>query len=333
MPASARRLGKSGIAVSPLGLGCWPIGGPWTLDGRPVGRGPVDSQEAQRAIRLALDLGITFFDTAASYGAGQSERLLGRALSGRRQDVVIATKFGVRIDEAARTASRRADAVLENVRQDCEDSLRRMGTDWIDLFQLHIGDYPPEAVPALLHVLEELVAEGKIRAYGWSTDEAERPPAMGEGEHFVAIQHELNVLTDSPEMLWVCEDLDLASIDKYPLLMGILAGRFGPDQSFPADDIRNTVLPRDGVIRRQRFAQLEAVHQILTEGGRTLAQGALGWIWARNARTIPIPGFRTAAQVEENAGAIAFGPLGEEQMSRIETALDRRHATGDRTHT
>lgn len=293
------------------------------MDGRQVGRGEVDEKEAMLAIRTALDLGVSFFDTAASYGTGQSERILGRALAGRRADVVIATKFGDRIDEARRTASRTIEAVLENVRQDCEDSLRRLGTHWIDLFQLHIGDYPVEGAAALVHALEELVGEGKIRAYGWSTDDVHRPGAFAEGEHCTAVLHQLNVLTDAPEMLALCAAHDLASIDKYPLMMGILAGRFGIDGVFPADDIRERAIPQDSDERKRRFAQLDAVRQILTESGRTLPQGALGWIWARSHRTIPIPGFRTSAQVVENAGALEFGPLSQDQMRRIDVTLRR----------
>ncbi len=294
------------------------------MNGRPVGRGHVDQSEAERAIHTALDLGVSFFDTAASYGAGQSERILGRALAGRRKGVVVATKFGVRINEADRTASRIIEAVLGNVRQDCESSLRRLRTDWIDLFQLHVGDYPVEAVPELVRILEDLVYDGKIRAYGWSTDEVSRPAALAAGEHCTAVQHELNVLTDAPGMLAVCEVHDLASIDKYPLLMGILAGRFDIDRSFPADDIRRESIPLKSEKREQWFAQLGAVREILTEGGRTLAQGALGWIWARSDRTVPIPGFRTSAQVEENAEAMALGPLSQDQLRRIDAALTRK---------
>jgi aryl-alcohol dehydrogenase-like predicted oxidoreductase len=293
------------------------------MDGRPAGRGPVDEDEAERAIHTALDLGICFFDTAASYGAGQSERILGRSLAGRRDKVVIATKFGVRVDEHNRAASRVISAVLGNVRQDCEDSLRRLDTDWIDLFQLHVGDYPVEAVFELIQVLERLVVEGKIRAYGWSTDEAQRPSALAEGEHCTSVQHELNVLTDAPEMLAVCEMHDLASLDKHPLGMGVLAGRFGIDHAFPVDDIRRDAIPRGGVKRRRSFADLGKVKDILTEGDRTLAQGALAWIWARSPRAIPVPGFRIVEQVEENIAAIAQGPLTEDQMRRIDAALHR----------
>jgi aryl-alcohol dehydrogenase-like predicted oxidoreductase len=330
MGSTTRRLGRSEIKVSALGLGCWPIGGPWTMDGRPVGRGRVDIDEAARAIRTALDLGVTFFDTAGSYGAGQSERILGRALAGHRRQVVIATKFGVRVNEADQSASRITEAVLENVHQDCEDSLRRLGTDWIDLFQLHVGDYPVDRVPSLVQTLEELVKAGKIRAYGWSTDDVHRPQALTVGEHCTAVLHELNVLTDAPDMLALCEALDQASIDKYPFLMGVLAGRFDKASTFPDQDIRHRSIPPDSDKRKRWFAQLGAVREILIEDGRTLAQGALAWIWARSDRTLPIPGFRTSAQVAENAGAIALGPLTADQMLRIDLALHREPVLGGR---
>jgi aryl-alcohol dehydrogenase-like predicted oxidoreductase len=326
-----RRLGRSNIEVSPLGLGCWPIGEPWTMDGRPVGRGRVDVEEAVRAIKTAVDLGVTFFDTAGSYGAGQSERILGQAVSGRRQSVVIATKFGVRVNEAERSASRISGAVLNNVRRDCEDSLRRLGTEWIDLFQLHVGDFPVDQVALLTQALEDLFREGKIRAYGWSTDDVHRPSALAVGEHCSAVQHELNVLTDAPAMLAICESHDLASIDKYPLLMGTLAGRFDKDTPFPEQDIRHRSIPPNSERRKRWFAQLEAVREILIEDGRTLAQGALGWIWARSDRTVPIPGFRTLEQVVENIGAMNFGPLRADQILRIDLALHRDPVLGGAT--
>jgi aryl-alcohol dehydrogenase-like predicted oxidoreductase len=127
-----RTLGRSNIEVSALGLGCWAIGGPWSWsDGRAMGWGQVDDAESARAIHKALDLGVSFFDTAANYGAGHSERILGQALAGRRDRVVIATKFGHVVDEETRVVHD-DDVLLENIRQDCENSLRRLGTDYID---------------------------------------------------------------------------------------------------------------------------------------------------------------------------------------------------------
>src|SRR6266545_7512649 len=156
---------RTGVQVSALGLGCWAIGGPFTFNGQPAGWGEVDDDESVRAIRHALELGITLFDTADVYGCGHSERVLGRALAGRRDEVVISTKFGLRFDEATRTGAG-ADVSPEYVRRACEASLRRLGTDRIDLYQLHGGADDRAGAAGVVEVLEALVAEGKVRFYG-----------------------------------------------------------------------------------------------------------------------------------------------------------------------
>ncbi len=165
-----RQLGRSGIQVSAMGLGCWAIGGPFWRDGQSHGWGQVDDDESIRAIHRALDLGVTFFDTADVYGCGHSERLLRRALAGRRDQVVIATKFGRVFDEQTRHILA-DDASPAYIRQACEASLRRLNTDYIDLYQLHLGDYDLAQAGIVRDTLEELVAAGKIRYYGWSTDD------------------------------------------------------------------------------------------------------------------------------------------------------------------
>jgi aryl-alcohol dehydrogenase-like predicted oxidoreductase len=322
-----RTLGKSGIKVSAMGLGCWAIGGPWTLGGRQVGWGKINDDETIRAIHKALDMGVNFFDTAANYGAGHSERILGRAIAGRRDRVVIATKFGYVIDGENKAVVRDDDAVLGNIRQDCENSLRRLNTDYIDLYQFHVGIFPAEEAHKVRDVLEELVTEEKIRAYGWSTDHIDRARVFAEGEHCATVLHTLNVLTDASEMLALCQEFALGSINKYPLLMGVLTGKFSADTTFPEDDVRHgwdfKTEPR-----ATWLAQLKAVREVLTQGGRTLAQGALGWIWARGEHTIPIPGFKTVAQVAENIKALEFGPLNDEQMRQIDEILGREPIAG-----
>ncbi|WP_233530920.1 aldo/keto reductase [Paenibacillus alkalitolerans] len=135
-----RKLGKSGIEVSSVGFGCWAIGGPFRLDGLPDGWGEVDDGESVRAIRRALELGVDFFDTADAYGTGHSEEIVGFALEGRRHEAVIATKFGYAYDESTRHVSTRYDVSPDYVRKACEASLRRLKTDYIDLYQLHVGD-------------------------------------------------------------------------------------------------------------------------------------------------------------------------------------------------
>lgn len=323
-----RQLGRSGIEVSAMGMGCWALGGPWTIHGKTqAGWGDVDDDESIRAIRRALDLGITLFDTAANYGAGHSERILGQALADRRDEVIIATKFGYEVDDGNRRVvlyegKADSDKVIEYVRRDCEASLRRLGIDCIDLFQFHVNAYPPEKAVAVRDVLESLVSEGKIRFYGWSTDKPESARIFAEGEHCVAIQHRLNVMHDAPEMLDVCAEFDLASINRGPLARGMLTGKYTLDAQFPENDGRSGERFRDRWLTPATEA-LEKIGTILTSEGRTLAQGALAWVWARSERTIPIPGIRTVAQAEENAKAMAFGPLSAEQMEEIDRLLGR----------
>jgi len=319
---SQRTLGRSGLQISPMGLGCWAIGGPWRwLDG-PGGWGDIDDNESIRAIHAALDLGINVFDTAANYGTGHSERILGRALEGKRDQAVIATKFGFVVNEVAKQVTFRTDDHLLHVREECEASLRRLNTDMIDLYQLHVWDYPLEKVPAMVELLESLVNAGKIRYYGWSTDSVEGARLFAQGKHCVAIQHDLNVMIDAPEMLAVCEELNLASINRSALARGALSGKYTKDSVFPQNDVRNDSWSRDHFFA-PTLEQLESIREILTSNGRSLVQGALAWIWARSEKTIPIPGFKTVTQVEENAKAMEFGPLTPGQMKEIDNLLRR----------
>ena len=317
-----RTLGRSGLQVSAMGLGCWAIGGPWKwLDGQ-GGWGDIDDNESIRASHAALDLSVNFFDTAANYGTGHSERILGRALAGKRDKAVIATKFGFVVDEANKQVTMRKDDHLQYVRQECEDSLKRLNIDAIDLYQLHVWDYPIEKVPAMVDLLESLVKDGKIRHYGWSTDSVEGACLFAQGKHCASIQHDLNVVLDAPEMLKVCEELNLASVNRSPLARGALSGKYAKGTTFPQNDVRNDEWSKDHFFA-PTLNQLDAIREILTSNGRTLVQGALAWIWARSEKTIPIPGFKTVAQVDENAKAMQFGPLTTEQMKEIDSLLGR----------
>ncbi len=323
-----RTLGRSGIEVSAMGLGCWAIGGPFWAGETPLGWGEVDDNESIRAIHAALDLGINFFDTANVYGAGHSERVLGRALAGRRDRVVIATKFNAVFDENTRQVLG-ADPSPEGIRRACEDSLRRLNTDYIDLYQFHDNGYPVEKAGPVRETLEDLVKEGKIRAYGWSTDFPDRAEFFAQGEHCTAIQLQLNVLDDNPAVIAICEQYNLAAINRGPLAMGLLTGKYDAQTRVSVDDVRGEKSPewmkyfKDGKPSPEWLAKREAVRAILTSGGRTVAQGALAWLWARSPQTIPIPGFRTVAQVQENAAAMQFGPLTPEQMREIDAILGR----------
>lgn len=319
-----RTLGRSGIEVGALGMGCWAIGGPFWAGDLPLGYGEVDDAESLRAIHRALDLGVTLFDTAGVYGCGHSERILGKALGKRRASVLIATKVGDRFDEETRRITGGLDDPRLGVRQACEESLRRLQTNYIDLYQLHFGDYDLERAVEVREEMEQLVAEGKIRSYGWSTDDPERARLFAQGPHCVAIQHTLNIFEDNPAVLAVCEEHNLASINRGPLAMGILTGKYVSREQIGREDIRLSELAWNPFNRERLpglLQRLDQVREVLTSGGRTLAQGALGWLWARSGRTIPIPGFKTVKQVEENARAMQFGPLTTEQVGEIEALL------------
>lgn len=324
-----RKLGRSGITVSALGLGCWAIGGPFFgPDGNPIGWGEVDDAESIRAIHCALDLGINFFDTADVYGTGHSEEMLARALAGRRDQVVISSKFGFTYDRALRQSTG-ADASAAYIRAACEASLQRLNTDYIDLYFFHINDFDPEQAVDVRETLESLVGEGKIRSYGWSTDFPERAQVFADGAHCTATQYEMNVLQDAPEMVEVCEQNNLASILRGPLAMGLLTGKYNAESVLGDDDVRGRQSPdwmkyfRNGKPDAFWMDRLAAIREILTSENRTLAQGALAWLWARSETTIPIPGFRTVQQVEDNCGALLAGPLAFEQMVEIDALLDR----------
>jgi aryl-alcohol dehydrogenase-like predicted oxidoreductase len=320
-----RVLGRSGIEVSHLGMGTWALGGEMWSGDQPVGYGRVDDDESLRAIRRAVELGVTLFDTSDAYGTGHAEEILGRALANVRDDVVIATKWGNRLDPARRQIVGE-DASPEYVREAVQASLRRLGTDRIDVYQFHLNGADPARAADLVPVLEELVEQGLVRTYGWSTDNPEGVEVFARGPHCGVVQHELNLFSDAPEILDLCERLDLASLNRSPLAMGLLSDRVTATSTYPPDTVRGTAPAwlawfRDGRPAPDFLARRDAVREILTSGGRTVAQGALAWIWGRSGRTVPLPGCRTVAQVEENAGAMAHGPLTPDQMSEVAALL------------
>lgn len=323
-----RKLGRSGIEISAMGMGCWAIGGPFWADGTPLGWGEVDDDESIRAIHRALDLGVNFFDTANVYGAGHSERVLGKAFKGIRQNVVIATKFNAIFNEETREVTG-ASCSPTDIRSACDDSLRRLDTDYIDLYQFHDNGYPADQAEPVRETLEGLVQEGKVRAYGWSTDFPDRAEVFAQGEHCATIQLELNVLDDNPAVIDICEKHNLAAINRGPLAMGLLTGKYTASTMPSTDDVRGEKSPewmkyfKDGKPSPEYLKKIEAVREILTSNGRSLPQGALAWLWGRSEQTVPIPGFRTVKQVEENCGALEFGPLENDQMQEIEALLER----------
>jgi len=325
-----RKIGRSNIEVSAMGLGCWAIGGPnlRTSDGEnfsQMGWGEIDDAESIRAIHAALDLGINFIDTANNYGAGHSEVVIGKALKGRRDQVILATKFGSVFDEAKKIHYDKGDDYIispEFIRSSCEESLGRLQTDYIDLYQFHWGTYDEVRALDVLATVEKLVAAGKIRTFGWSTDHPRLAAIFAKSPSCTAIQHRVNVFNPANEMLALCEEQDLASINKSPLNGALLTGKFHENYEFEETDGRKDVDWNSEPLQK-RLAQVEALREILSSNGRTMAQGSLAWIWAHSNRTIPIPGFKNVKQATENARAMDFGPLTKNQMEEIDKLLER----------
>jgi aryl-alcohol dehydrogenase-like predicted oxidoreductase len=325
--SGSRRLGRSNLQVSPLGLGCWPIGGAMAAGDQPLGYTGVDDAESRRALARAADLGVTLFDTADAYGAGHSERLLGETF-GNRPEILIATKFGNTIDEGRRQLTGE-DSSPSYVRQAVHASLRRLRREAIDLYQLHTPPGGAQQTEDLLAALEDLVDQGLVRWYGISSDDPDAATAFAAGAHCTAVQLELNVLGGRSAAVEVCERHDLAALGRSPLAMGLLSGRYSDGATrLPADDVRGTQPDwmkwfADGAPVGRFLQQIDSVRDLLTADGRSLVQGALAWSWAASPLSIPLPGFRTVAHVESTAAAMAQGPLSGEQWAVVEAALDR----------
>jgi len=322
---NTRKLGKNDLMVSPLGLGCWAIGGPFTMFGQQDGWGDVDDTESVRAIRRAVDLGVTLFDTADAYGTGHSEEILGKALAGVRQQVVLATKGGFVYDRETRSLTGQ-DWSPAYIRRALEASLTRLGTDYVDLYQLHTGTIPDEAVEPAFDEMERLKAEGKLLSYGWSTYTRDNVEKFAAKTHGTVIQTKANLFSYDADLEQACEQHGFACLNNSPLAMGFLSGKFSQETRFAQNDVRASAFDwteyfEDGKPKAAFLARMAHVREVLVSDGRTPAQGALAWLWAKSAVNIPIPGFKSVAQAEENARAMQFGPLSEAQLRQIDALL------------
>ena len=314
-----RKIGNSGIEVNPLGLGCMRISAPCTwLDGKVQDFNAPDQNTAVKLLHKAVDMGIDLFDTANAYGAGQNEETLGKAFSGLRDKVKIVSKFGHIIDETTRTLCLtgytptpksfvKSKMFPAMIKWQCEQSLRRLKTDYLDVFLCHIQ--VAENGEEMMGALEELVAEGKIRSYGWSTDLADRAEIFAKGENCAAIELKINVVENKNDTLAVCDNNNLAAFIRGPLGGGVLG-----------KSSQNAVLNE---AQSQKIKKLDDVREILTSEGRSVVQGALCWLWARSNNAIPIPGFRTMEQLEGLCGTLKYGPLTQSQMSEIEVIMNK----------
>ena len=325
-----RILGSSNIEVSALGMGCWAIGNTWVAyDGTsPLGWGETNDDESIRALHAALDHGVTLFDTANVYGCGHSETLLGRAFEGRRNEVVIATKFGHDFDEKTRVASGSGSSP-EFIRRALEGSLRRLGTDYIDLYQFHDSEFPEERSDEVRETLERLVAEGSIRTYGWSTDRTAAVKAFGSGAHCAATQIQFNVFGGNTEIVSYAETAGLTVLCRSPLAMGLLSDKYTAESLLNGKDIRTTDTSwltwfKNGKPGREFIERRDAVREILHSGGRSTVQGALAWLWGKSDVLIPIPGFKTTQQALENVKAMEFGPFTAAEVREVEELIGFR---------
>jgi aryl-alcohol dehydrogenase-like predicted oxidoreductase len=324
---STRPLGRSGLTVSALGVGTWALGGPFTFDGRDAGWGEVDDDVSIRALHTAIDAGVTLIDSAPTYGTGHSERVVGRALAQlpgpARDSIVVATKFGLVIDEASRTGAG-TNVTPAAIRAECEASLRRLDREAIDVYQLHGGADSAAAAEPVVATLEELVAEGKVRFFGTAVDAPEVIEVFARSPHCVNIQSQVNVFGWTSRVLDLATEHNLAVLARSPLAMGLLSGRYSRDRRPASGDVRLdtpwwTYFDDDAM--DQWLDRLERVRALLTADGRTLIQGALGYLWTVHPAVIPLPGIRTPEQAAENAYALTLGPLPAEVAEQVTTLL------------
>ena len=325
---ATRRLGATGPTVSALGVGTWALGGPFTVDGRDAGWGEVDDDVSIAALHAAFDAGVTLVDSAALYGCGHAERVVGRALAAlppdRRERIVVATKFGNTMDEATRTGTGQ-DVSAASIRAECEGSLRRLGVEAIGLYQLHGGAGSRAEAEDVVATLTQLVDEGWIQAFGTAQDEPEVIEVFAASPHCRSIQSQANVFGWNPAVLDLAHRHGLAVLARSPLAMGLLSGKYTADRRPAQGDVRLDTPWWDyfdeGSMQAW-LARLDRVRELLTVGGRSLVQGSLSYLWSVDAAVIPLPGIRTPEQAQENAGALAYGPLPADVAAEVTALLE-----------
>jgi aryl-alcohol dehydrogenase-like predicted oxidoreductase len=313
-----RNLGRSGLTVSAIGLGCMSMSQSY---------GARDDEESVRTIHRALDLGVTFFDTAAIYGEGHNEMLVGRALGSRRKGVVLATKCGIL---PASGGGIDADGSPAEITASCEASLRRLGTDVIDLLYLHRVD-PKTPIEESVGALAGLVREGKVRFIGIS--EA-APPTIGRAQKvhpIAALQSEYSLWFREPErdVLPVCRELGIGFVPFSPLGRGFLSGALKETETLSSDDMRRR-LPR---FQGENFGRnLVLVQQLAAMAERTRctpAQLALAWLLAKGKDIVPIPGTKRQKYLEENVAAADL-ELSTAEVSELELMFAPNAVAGNR---
>ena len=288
--------------------------------GMSYGYGATDADESIKAIHRAIELGVTFLDTAELYGPHTNEELLGKALAGRRDAVTIATKFGVK-PNADGPAGRPLDGTPENVRQSIEGSLKRLGTDHVDLYYQHRID-PATPIEETAGALAELVQEGKIRHYGLSEAAPETIRAAHAVHPMAAVQSEYSLFTRDVEddVLPTLRELGIGLVAYSPLGRGFLSGRFSSADELDADDWRRTQPRFQGDNAERNIELAGRVAELAAEKGVRPAQLALAWVLARGDDIVPIPGTKRRSYLEQNAGALDV-ELSDEDLARVGDAI------------
>jgi aryl-alcohol dehydrogenase-like predicted oxidoreductase len=304
-----RVLGKTGIEVTCVGIGLWAIGGGFW--------GESDDSESLRAIDAAVDAGISFFDTADVYGDGHSEELLGRAMKGRRDRFIVATKIGWQgfDDKEKRSAYDTVDKVVSGV----ETNLQRLQTDYVDVIQYHI-DFPERNMENFIAGFRKLQRDGKVRHYGLSTGNLDHLKAFNAHGGCETLQIDYSILNRTPEaeIFPYCQEHGIGTIVRGPLAMGILTGKFDADHSFADGDFRQRW--QDNLDERKIFlddlAKVEKLRPLAD--GRSLAQLALQFVLANPAVSVVIPGARTDKQLRANVAAAQLDPLSSEDLAYVD---------------
>jgi aryl-alcohol dehydrogenase-like predicted oxidoreductase len=309
-----RTLGSGGPEVSAIGLGCM---------GMSAFYGATDEQEATRTIARALDLGCNFLDTSDMYGPHTNEELLGRAIASRRNEVFLATKFGIRLEpgEAGGPPRRSIDGSPDYVRSACDASLRRLGVDHIDLYYQHRVD-PNTPIEDTVGAMAELVQQGKIRHIGLSEASAETIRRAHAVHPITAVQTEYSLWTRDveSEILPTLEELGIALVAYSPLGRGFLSGRFSSPDELDEGDFRRYGPRFTGENLQQNLKLAERVKELAAEKGVAPGQLALAWVLHRGEHIVPIPGTKRVSYLEENLAAAEI-ELSAEEVQRIAEAV------------